>query len=918
MITFHMKNVVHFNFKNKSRLILAILVIGIAISTLFTLNGLLDIYSNNITSSIIDQLPDADFAISSNKDPFVSNYSSMISTIQTNDNLVDGVTARYTIDGGIYLRNALGDQFIVPTQVIAINFTKENQMGLGSFTPDVQTLSANQCVVIGSFGTQLLKAVSGNSIDVTMLLQPNVPVNMSLSIVSQADQNKKFYSGYQNLIVVDYSTLASFNLTDTATSLLGVFKDHQNLYSLDSIETIDQTGIKRGSDIQDLIGYNYTINMVILSALSAVQNGLNGQRVLVNLIALIMIMLSTILIFSIMNNSFKDLTHEYGIFKAIGLKDRWIFVNALFNTVFVGVLGIIAGFFIGYVFLSLANNSLGEINAFIEVNPNTILFVIAVGAIMIIISGLYPAYIVSRKNVLVSLDISRIESTDFESRVESYRFKFINKKNIVRGFQLSALGLFLFVFLPWLNFVFDQSMTNNVGILLLIMTLVGFIFIISGFFGPILQKGISFIIGIIFPKIGFATNLLLRKTTNKNTSNSVIFALSLAFIFFLNTLQATSINGSIYALQSQIGSDLVVYTPKVNGKSVSEEILNFTSNYQGIKSGFITFNGFYYLIGSSIRLGDNINFNSFSPTIYGASSNLPDALKNQIIFYDGSDYHKVSDNNTVVISGGMAKAFKVGLGDKLRLDVTSPIQANNEKYGKTLQLTIVAIMKSLAGFPTISDNVQDAARSPVFIGKNTWQSIVQPNAGFNDTNNFVFEQNIQQIFVKGNGADLSEYKNQLFIKFGSNAFVVDYQERLDSLLKNLNSSLFALTLILSFSTIIAFFAVISSTISYINESKREIAIMKALGVKENQIKNIFTLEAVIVSFTASLLGSIAGYLMGMIAEFSNSLNQSRPLEIVFPPLFVIFTFILVVLFSVIGSYFPARKVYKIDTVKNLQ
>lgn len=918
MIGFHLKQVLRFNSKNKTRLILAVLVIGISISTLFTLNGLLDIYSNNVTTSVLNQLPDADFSISSTKDKFIYNYSSIITSIESKDSLVKGITPRYNIDGGIYLKNSQGQQFIVPTQIIAINFTKEKQLNLGSFSPAVSSLGINDCVVVGSFGTQIQQLSPDNKLNVSMLLNPTLQVNMSLTIIQQADQNKKFFTSYQNLIIIDYASLVKFNLTNTATSLLGLFTDHQDLYSINSIESIDQVGVTRGSTIQNIIGYQYAINMVILTALSASQQGLNGQRVLVNLIGLIMILLSTILIFSIMNNSFKDLTHEYGIFKSLGLKDRWIFVNAFFNAVFVGFLGLLAGLFIGFIFISIANSSLGEIDALIAINPDTIVYILLVGIIMILASGLYPAYVVTRKDVLVSLDISRIESTDFSSRIESYRFSFINKKNIIRGFQLSALGLFLFVVLPWINFLFDQTLINNIGILLLILTLIGFIFIISGFFGPILLKTISFVLSKITPKVGFATNLLLRKTTNKNTSNSVIFALCLAFIFFLNTVQATGINASIYALQSQVGSDLVVYTPKVNGKSVSEEVLNFTSNYQGIKSGFITYNGFYYLIGANTKLGDNINFNSISPAIYGASSNLPDALKNQVLFYDGSNFTKIAENNTIVISGSQAKLFKVGLGDKLRLDISSTIQANNEKYGKTLQLTIVAIMKSLAGFPTISDNVLDANRAPVFIGKQSWQTIVRANSGFNETNNFVFEQNIQQIFVKKTGADLTAFKNDLFIKFGSNAFVVDYQQRLDSLLESLRTSIFLLTLIFSFSTVIAFFAVISSTISYINESKREIAIMKALGVKERQIKFIFTLEAVIVSLTSSILGSIAGYLTGYIAEFNNSLNQNRPLEIVFPPTIVIMTFLLVIFFSIVGSYYPAKKIYKIDTVTNLQ
>ena len=93
--------------------------------------------------------------------------------------------------------------------------------------------------------------------------------------------------------------------------------------------------------------------------------------------------------------------------------------------------------------------------------------------------------------------------------------------------------------------------------------------------------------------------------------------------------------------------------------------------------------------------------------------------------------------------------------------------------------------------------------------------------------------------------------------------------------------------------------------------------MKALGLKGRQITSIFTAEAVIICLTSSVLGSIAGYLAGYLDYYPTSLETSQPLQLVLPPVFIIFTFGLVILFAIIGSYFPARRVYNIDTIQNL-
>lgn len=917
MLTFHLKQVIKFNLRNKSRLILAVLVIGIAISTMFTLNGLLDVFGNNVTTSVLAQAPNADFAITSISSPYIYNYSTLVSKIEKNDSLVTAVTPRYSMDGGVFLTDSQGNSVVVPATIIAINLTEENQMGLGSFTPQINSLGVDECLVVGSFGSQLLAQAQNTRISVSMHLTANLSVTHTLTIKSQVEQNKKFSSLNQNLIIIDYNTLNSFNLSTTATSLLGLFSDHNSFYSINSIDSINQNGVQRGTQIQNIIGYHYTVNLLILKALTASQTSLNGDRVLVNLIGLIVLILSTILIFSMMNSSFKDLTHEYGIYKSLGLKNKWIFLNAFWNSVVIGFLGIMVGFVLGFIFINYANSSLGAVNVLIDISPTTFLYILGVGILMILFSGLYPAYVVSKKDVLVSLDMSRAESTDFQGRVVSYRFKLLNLKNVFLGLVLLSVGVYSFVILPSLSHSGDLNLQTDVFILVLISALMGLIFIISGLFGPVLQNVISRVLSFFFPKVGFATNLFLRKSGNRNSSNAVIFAICLAFIFFLNVLIAVSFNGAIYNLQSQIGADAIINTPQVDGTSYSAEIYNYTESYSGIVSGFVTNSGFYNLIGSTVSVGDDINFNSFSPAIYGVTTNLPDALMNQIIAYPGSNFTAVGNNNTIVICGSLARALNLNIGDTLRLDVQSPIQANQLKYGKTLQVKVVAIMKSLQGIPSISDNIADAPTSPVFIGQQTWQNIVKANSGFNDTNHFIFDEQIHSIFIKDTGANLKNFENQIFIKFGSNANIIDYQDQLNGLERGLSVIENVLTLILSFSTIIALFAVISSTVSFINESKGEIAIMKALGIKERQITLIFMAESVIVCTTASLLGSIAGYLTGYLDYYPETLITSQPLELVLPPLFIIFTFGLVILFAILGSYFPARRVYKIDTIQNL-
>ena len=60
---------------------------------MFTLNGLLDIFSKNITTSVLDQLPDADVLITSNKDSYIYNYTNIISSIEHKDSMITEINS---------------------------------------------------------------------------------------------------------------------------------------------------------------------------------------------------------------------------------------------------------------------------------------------------------------------------------------------------------------------------------------------------------------------------------------------------------------------------------------------------------------------------------------------------------------------------------------------------------------------------------------------------------------------------------------------------------------------------------------------------------------------------------------------------------------------------------------------------------
>jgi lipoprotein-releasing system permease protein len=104
----------------------------------------------------------------------------------------------------------------------------------------------------------------------------------------------------------------------------------------------------------------------------------------------------------------------------------------------------------------------------------------------------------------------------------------------------------------------------------------------------------------------------------------------------------------------------------------------------------------------------------------------------------------------------------------------------------------------------------------------------------------------------------------------------------------------------------------------IYEKMKDIAILKAIGFTNNNVRHIFLYQAFIIGF----LGSIAGLIMGFLISYgvsylpyeSELFSSSDRLPISFDKSFYITGFVFGIVTSLFSGYFPSRKASKIDPV----
>jgi len=107
---------------------------------------------------------------------------------------------------------------------------------------------------------------------------------------------------------------------------------------------------------------------------------------------------------------------------------------------------------------------------------------------------------------------------------------------------------------------------------------------------------------------------------------------------------------------------------------------------------------------------------------------------------------------------------------------------------------------------------------------------------------------------------------------------------------------------------IAFFTLVATMYVNIQEHKKDIAIIRILGITKFQIYRIFIIESFLVIFASCLLGLIIGTATSWSLFLQQTLRSEVPLTFPFPLQLFSYTFGLSIFFSFFASYIPIRNV----------
>lgn len=290
-----------------------------------------------------------------------------------------------------------------------------------------------------------------------------------------------------------------------------------------------------------------------------------------------------------------------------------------------------------------------------------------------------------------------------------------------------------------------------------------------------------------------------------------------------------------------------------------------------------------------------IKFDNFAKGVLAKgmeAENVKNDLKLRIV----KGNNNISELNSILIGESLSKEMDLNVGDVLSL-----VSAEN----KELKLTVKGIFKT--GFLDYDSNL-------VIIPLRTMQIMGEQG-----------EVATEIGIITGNPQKIEEVEAQVYEKLQNDNFsVISWKTINHNLLNAVQFEKFVLIAILSLLLMIASFAVSVILNMIVREKIKDIGILKSIGYTNSHIRNIFTIEGLIIGVSGMILASILSPVILIILKklfkifMGNSYYylEELPLYISVRELSMIYIVAFAVVF--ISTIYPAARAAKMKPVEALK
>mgnify|MGYP006291635067 CR=1 FL=1 len=611
-----------------------------------------------------------------------------------------------------------------------LNTSGEHEGGLGKFkyanndTYFDEDIPDGYCIV-SPFIQETLHVDVGSTIT---LHYASFPVR-TLEVLAIVEPEQKFTVLEIDTVVTNLEWVqVNYELENKVNYFQAMIKNRELVYDTRNIPGTINRMRKIGEEVQAVLGYDYTVNMLKLNDLEQSEMMNIAMSVAFIFISIISLLIAAILINSILTTAVEERIREFGVFRVLGARRAFSFKLVLNQGLLLSIIGSIIGIVLGTLFvqtiLPILYNWLGLWTNPIPlvVLPSTILLSFITGVGITLVVTAIPATKAAKTKIVEAINPYRHKNTGWKIKKEGR----INTRLISIGISMVVAGGLVFYLIPQLAISGDIFVVMIAFIGVQLAFLIGLTLVSLGFV-PGLQRIILQIFRLFNKKTTPIVRTSLYRYRRRNTSTVLMFSMTFAFILFISTTLELMKTTQTYLIYSSSGSDVVVYSTDVRNQ-VDENLMYNISNMNGVSrvSGAYTdaiditaiqlslqetgINDldFNTILGSTrydAELADLIEYYEFDISMIGIDENYLGMMDTRLMEIDGqfgesnSDIvNKLFDNtsNNIIIARAMADFAQLKIGDNTRLTFTNRTDNNNTFH--IVNATIVGISDGMPGF----------------------------------------------------------------------------------------------------------------------------------------------------------------------------------------------------------------------------
>ncbi len=728
-------------------------------------------------------------------------------------------------------------------------------------------------------------------------------------------------AGVRDGLIIDLADAQSWlGLANRADRVIGLVDSR--LYEARDSEAAALSVRDVAANVQAALGedYRYSLDKALILDQSA--QAFLILQALINTYGLMALGVVGLLVHTLVMTNVQEQKREMAILRILGSQQRYLFTLVIGEVAVIGAIGIGLGVVLGQLITTYGvvpfityQMSLSGLTARLQpaVSLTAVLPAIISAAVVLFLSTLKPARDAANTKVMHAINPGVADNLQLEDLAGLRERK--------PSGRMFLIGLFLmFVVLMTIGLDVVSSLGNPaaeatiiLAAVLMMVVGVGFLFFITTV--PF-ERFILFLTGLVMPRLTYFAKRNVGRNQGRNTLISLLVLFSGVLPSFLATQSAISNKNLESDVRLSAGAPVEVEV--FGGFNGGDASLN------RLKPGFmdeelLAIPGMDQAVGLSYgyrtSISDPVGMRTGSIRLIGVDGRLNDVLFTDLIEFVAGGSQSLdqilADDKAIIISEGLAQGLAVPLDGTVKI--------TGEGLDHVEELRVVGIARTIPGFSSINRiRTQGVGGSDVLISMAGFRRLSNdPLLPLPAPDEPIIDRILATTAPEADPFEVSsEMTNRFSLKYSIFTQIVDVRlEQAQASRAQEQAFLLVLTVISFTTAVFGVFAVIYVTIY---ARRLEIGMMKAIGTRTRELTGMLIVESIAMTLSAALAGITAGATMGYLFAYLDNITAQRPMQFAIDTTVMPFVVIMVVLASIIGATFSARRIVKRRAVEILR